>query len=173
MRAIGIITGVLAVLLLAACGQADDRRNPFGVPDVQDPDGQDAQNLAESVKLAGDANDPNAEQWARKETRGKKGSLDGEWSNRWNGNDSAWHYGAGPTRIKEIGDRVYMLVHASNGKYLLDLKRTKNRLVGKYQGIDEVANDTGPCVLLIVDDERIDGNWAGLGRWDFRRKLKQ
>lgn len=82
------------------------------------------------------------------------------------------NYGKG-TEIKVVGDRVYMLVNASNGKFLIDLKRDKDRLMGKYQGIDN-PNDTGACLFLIVDDERLDGAWgtAGMGRWDFRRKLK-
>jgi hypothetical protein len=102
---------------------------------------------------------------------GKKGSLDGEWFDRWNSGEGEWQYGTGPAQVKEVGNRVYILVKASNGRYLLGLKRDKKRLAGRYRGIDD-PNDMGACVLLIVNDERIDGNWAGAGRWDFRRKLK-
>lgn len=171
MRVTGTFLGVFSVIFLAAWGNVEDRRNPFGVPDVQNPDSQEVQNLLETAKLAGDANDENAEPWAKTETTGTKGSLDGEWYDRWNGNGVEWQYGTDRTRIKQVGDRVYMLVNASNGKYLLDLKRTKNRLAGKYLGVEN-ASDSGPCVFIIVDDERIDGNWNGSGRWDFRRKLK-
>jgi hypothetical protein len=129
------------------------------------------QDLAESVKLAGDDKDANAEQWVKEATVGKKGSLDGEWFDRWNSGEGEWQYGTGPAQVKEVGNRVYILVKASNGRYLLGLKRDKKRLAGRYRGIDD-PNDMGACVLLIVNDERIDGNWAGAGRWDFRRKLK-
>jgi hypothetical protein len=173
-----ILSGVLALVLASAWQHAgaeppakgDKPRNPFGVKDIEDPDGKAAQELAEKVKLAGDDKDANAEQWVKEATAGKKGSLDGEWSDRWDGSGT-WSYGQGPTQIKVVGDRVYMLVNASNGKFLIDVKRDKKRLVGKYQGIDN-PSDTGPCVFLVVSDERIDGNWAGMGRWDFRRKLK-
>ena len=171
--------GVLAFLLLViggprvaeAAADDDKPRNPFGVPDVKDPDGQDVQDFAAKTTLPGDAKDPNAEQWVTEATAGKKGSLVGEWSDRWNGGQGDWNYGTGPTQIKVVGDRVYMLVNASNGKYLIELIRTKDRLGGRFQGVEN-ANDSGPCVLLVVNEERLDGNWAGSGRWDFRRRLK-
>lgn len=173
------LCGVLVLVLAIPCllrgapflEKEEKARNPFGVKDVEDPDGKDVQDFAEKEKLAGDDKDPNAEQWVKEATKGKKGSLDGEWSDRWNGQGGDWNYGTAPTKIKAVENRVYFLVNASNGKFLIDVKRDKNRLVGRYQGVDN-PNDTGPCVLLIVNDERIDGNWAGAGRWDFRRKLK-
>jgi hypothetical protein len=156
-----------------AAAQDEKPRNPFGVKDIQDPDSKEVEALAAKVKLAGDDKDPNADQWVKEATEGKKGSLEGEWSDRWKGSDpkSVWQYGKGKTQIKVVGDRVYMLVESSNGKFLLDLKRDKNRLAGKYQGVDNNL-DSGPCVFLVVNDERIDGNWSNAGRWDFRRMLK-
>ncbi len=159
------------VASLKTTGNDEKPRNPFGVPDVKNPDDEDARALAARVKLSGDAKDPNAEQWVKQATDGKKGSLEGEWSDRWNAGGGDWSYGTGAARIKAVGERVYILVNASNGKLLIDLKREKNRLVGRYQGIDD-PSDTGPCVFLVVDEERIDGNWADKGRWDFRRRLK-
>lgn len=157
------------VIRLPETNAADPKpRNPFGVKDVVDPDDNRLQNLAETVKLLGDDKDPNAEQWVKEATAGKKGSLDGQWFDRWG--PTLNNYGTG-TEIKVVGDRVYMLINASNGKFLIDAKRDKNRLLGNYQALNNPF-DKGPCVLLIVDDERIDGNWAGAGRWDFRRKLK-
>lgn len=170
----GLLVGVLFVLGLPAVAQdaakSEKTRNPFGVPDIADPHGKGVLDFAAGISLAGDDNDPNAEQWAKEATSGKRGSLEGEWSERWNGNGGAWSYGTGPTKIKVVGDCVYMLVNSSNGQFLLDLKRDKNRLVGTYRGVDR-PTDTGPCVLLVVNDERLDGNWRGVGRWDFRRKL--
>ena len=170
-----VVVAVVVVLLAgaearrsAATAEDEKTRNPFGVKDIQDPDDQTVQDLAEKVRLSGDDKDANAEQWVKEETSGKKGSLEGKWFDRWG--SMLTNYGTG-TEIKVVGDRVYMLVNASNGKFLIDVKRDNSRLMGKYQGIDN-PRDTGPCVLLIVNDERIDGNWAGQGRWDFRRKLK-
>lgn len=146
-------------------------RNPFGVKDIQDPDDQSVRDLAAKVKLTGNRHDANAKQWVMQATAGKKGSLDGQWFDRWGGSPPS-NYGTG-TEIKVVRDRVFMLVNASNGKFLLDLKRDKNRLLGKFQGIDNPA-DTGPCFFLIVNDERLDGVFglAGTDRWDFRRRLK-
>lgn len=178
MRATWFLPTTLAVVLTGAFlsagaePPAQDKkvRNPFGAPDIQDPDGDDVQALAARVKLAGDDRDANAEPWVKEATVGKVGSLEGQWSDRWN-TTGDWYYGQGPTHIRVIGDRVYVLVNSSNGQFLIDLKRTKNWLVGRYRGID-CPFDTGACVFLVVNNERIDGNWAGYGRWDFRRKLK-
>ncbi len=163
-----------AVLGFVLCPQAPlfaQLRNPFAVPDVKDPNSPDVRDFAKGVKLPGDANDANAEQWVKEAKPGKKGSLDGHWSDRWNTNGGDWNYGKAAAQIKVVGDRVYILVNASNGRFLIDTKREKNRLVGKYQGVDN-PDDTGAIVLQVVGDERIDGNWAGQGRWDFRRMLK-
>src|SRR5262245_53820257 len=93
-------------------------RNPFGVKDVTDPDGTDVQEFAAKF-LDGGPKDPNAEQWVKEETAGKKGSLEGEWFDRWNSTGGDWNYGQGPAQIKVVKDRVYILVNASNGKYLI------------------------------------------------------
>jgi hypothetical protein len=148
-------------------------RNPFGVPDVPDPDGEDVREFAARAGLAGDDRDANAEQWVKGATAGTRTSLDGEWSDRWKGNVGDWRYGKGPTHVKAVGERAYVLINSSNGRFLMDLKREKNRLVGRFQGVDD-PRDTGTCVFLVVDGERIDGTWGGLSshRWDFRRKLK-
>ena len=84
MRGTWIISGVLALVLAGAFQlagaeppvKADKPRNPFGVKDIEDPDGKDVQALAAKVTLAGDAKDPNAEQWVKEATAGKNGSLE-------------------------------------------------------------------------------------------------
>lgn len=175
-----LATGILFALLLGTFVLADKpaqekARNPFGVKNIEDPDGEDVFELKKSVVLKGDADDANAEQWVKDPTEGKKGSLEGEWFERWNSNGAeSWSTGKSTTQIKVVDDRVYMLVESSNGQFLIDLKYDKKTktMAGRYRGIVNV-NDTGPCIFLVVDDERIDGNWRGSGRWDFRRKLKQ
>ena len=94
---------------------------------------------------------------------------------RWNHNgQDGWSTGKSTTKIKTVDDRVFMLVESSNGRFLIDLKYDKKNktMAGRCRGITSEA-DTGPCVFRVVDDERIDGSWRGVGRWDFRRKLKQ
>jgi len=98
--------------------------------------------------------------------------VDGEWQERWLDDNSQWNNGKSAAKIKEVNGRVYILADASSGKYLIDLKRDKNRLVGRWVNVDN-ADDSGPCVLQIVDDERIDGAWGNNLRWDFRRKLEK
>jgi hypothetical protein len=66
-----LVVGIGPCTAGAADRETPKTRNPFGVADVPDPDGKDVQELAAKVKLCGDDKDPNAEQWAPKETQGK------------------------------------------------------------------------------------------------------
>jgi hypothetical protein len=170
MRVRRTLSGLLALALVVLGSRVALAGNPFGVPDVKDPDGADVREFARQVRLPGDSNDPNAEQWVKEARPGKRGSLDGEWFERWHGGDGNWNYGK-VARIKVVGDRVYILAHSSNGRFLVDLKREGNRLIGRYQGLDD-PNDSTPVVFKVVDDERLDGQWGGPGRWDFRRKIR-
>jgi len=166
---------VVLVLALAASTviTAEDReklRNPFKVQDVPDPDGEDVKAFSAKVKLEGDAKDANAKQWVEDATAGKKGSLDGEWSSRWNGGKADADWISGTARVKSVGDRVYILYSDRTNTYLIDARREgKNRLVGRYVNTN-VAKDTSPWVGVVVDNERIDGVWSQ-GRWDLRRKI--
>lgn len=157
---------------LVAQSHAEERtRNPFGVKDVPDPDGADVQAFAKEhlPELTGKDDDPNAEKWVAEETAGNAGSLGGKWFDRW-GKPDSWMTSRKASEVRVVGDRVYILANCTNGKFLLDLRRDKNRLIGRYQGID-TPTDTGPCVFLIVGDERLDGRYRG-ARWDFQRDLK-
>ncbi len=125
-------------------------RNPFNVEDVADPIGEDLKQFASKVKLPGGADDKNAAQWVKKETEGKKGALDGDWSGRWEG-------GAGTAQVQVVKDRVYILYTEGEGMfkgkgYLLEAVREKDRLVGRWMTLDNTA-ETGPFVGLIVNDE--------------------
>src|SRR5438128_2226409 len=82
--------------------------NPFNVKDVPDPDGADVKAFASTVKLAGDGKDANAPQWAEKDTAGKAGSLEGDWSSRWNGGSAGKDWISGTATVKTDGDRVYI-----------------------------------------------------------------
>ncbi len=145
-------------------------RNPFGVPDVPDPTGPDVKAFAEQASLPGDDKDKNAEQWVTKETTGKPGSLEGEWSARWSG-------GKGTARVKVVKDRIYILYTEDEGdfkgrRYLVELVRDKDRVQGRWIDVDS-PDTNGPYAGRVVGDERIDGAWGGGDRWDFRRKLKK
>jgi hypothetical protein len=165
---------VVCVLALAATSftlaqQGEKPRNPFDVKDVADPDGADVKEFADKVRLTADGQDANAAQWSEKPTEGKTASLDGEWFSRWNsGEGSEWV--SGTAKVKAVGDRVYILYEDKTGKYLIDARRDgRRKLVGRYVNVD-AEGDTAPWVGVVVDDERIDGDW-GSGRWDLRRKI--
>jgi hypothetical protein len=191
MRLAQAVVVAVALVLLASCEtvnpvgpiKVQNSRNPFGVPDVLDPDGRDVQTFAAGVVLPGDAKDPNAEQWVKVPTAGKKGSIEGDWSGRWNKSEGPWFAAKGACQIQEVGGRVYIFVNATaptgaDAYWLIDLKRNKDRLVGRGHRVDTPAPITNLCVFQVVADERIDGRWQGTdqkkdtGRWDFRRRLK-
>jgi hypothetical protein len=166
---------ILAAVFLASfasvstCIAADGARNPFGVQDVSNPNGEDVQAFAQNAKLPTDKNDANAAQWAENATAGKSGLLDGEWSSRWGGGNAGDNWKSGTATVRTVGDRVYILYKDRTDTYLIDTVRNGNRLVGRYMNIGQ-NSDTTPWFGIIVDDERIDGIWTQ-GRWDLRRQL--
>jgi hypothetical protein len=160
----------LAVGLARPVTAQEKVRNPFNVEDVPDPDGADVKAFAAQVKAPTDSNDPNAASWAEKKTAGKSGSLDGEWSSRWNGGGARGDWIVGTASVKAVGDRVYILYQDRTNRYLIDtLREGKNRLVGRYMNLG-VKRDSTPWVGFLINDDRIDGFWAQ-GRWDLRRSL--
>ncbi len=165
LRQLPWVVGLVALALVAAPARAEDKRNPFDLDDVKDPVGEDVREFAGKVKLEGGKDDKNAEQWVTDETKGITGSLDGDWSGRWSG-------GSGKTQIKVTKDRVFILYEDNGGKWLIECEKDGKKLMGRWVN---VANgcDSGPFAGLIVDDERIDGQWGENERWDFRRKLKK
>ncbi len=83
MRVSWLITWVFVLALMVSPASSDEQlRNPFGVKDVNDPYGEDVKQFAKKVTLTGGVNDKNAKQWVKKKTKGKPGSLDGDWSGR-------------------------------------------------------------------------------------------
>lgn len=155
--------------LKEAWGRPSKQRNPFGLPDVPDPDGMDVQSFAAGVELAGDAVDANAEQWVKESATAGDGDLDGEWHGRWNFTGRAW-VPVFKARVQSAAERIYIFYIDHQGRFLIDLQRDQNRLVGRLRGIDNPC-DTDPCVFAIVNRERLDGTWGGKGRLDFRRRL--
>src|SRR5262249_28364517 len=126
-------------------------------------------------ELKGDDKDANAEKWVNDATDGKKGELEGDWSGRWKGSaDGNWTSNSEPVKIATAGDRVY-IHYKDSGDYLIVAVREGKNLIGRWIDITDPNSMMGVFTAVIVDDERIDGAWddgSGVGRWDFRRKLK-
>lgn len=146
-------------------------KNPFGLVDIEeDFFGEELQQWASRVELAGNDDDPNAEPWAAPSTERGFDSIDGEWSSRWSepeAQDKGWTNGT--ATIKTVGDRVFFLFRDDEQEYLCEALREDDRLVGTYVNVDPLERaDNGPWVGIIVDTNRIDGTWLD-GRWDFRR----
>jgi hypothetical protein len=142
-------------------------RNPFGVPDVPDPDGHDVTAFANDVRLTGAAEDDNADAWDRP-AASALASIEGNWSSRWNGEGFAWQ--RGHARISSDGERVYILFDWDDAtkQGLIEARWDgHDRLVGRYLNLS-APDITRPWVGLIVDASRIDGKHSG-GRIDFRR----
>lgn len=156
--------------LMSAGYGAEETRNPFGVKDVANPDGEDVQTFARAVKLSGKQADANAVQWVMRATPGDPALLDGSWSSRW-GSGAGQQPVTGAATIRSVEDRVYIVYRDKTSAYLIDARRRGDRLVGRYHNL-ALPGDTTPWVGKIVDNERIDGIWQQ-GRWDFRRRLSQ
>lgn len=142
-------------------------RNPFGVPDAPDPDGEDVAAFAEEVRLSGSPDDDNAAGWHGRSVAAPA-SIEGEWSSRWNADGIAWQAGRG--ELRSVGDRVFILFDWDEGtkRGLIEARRDgRDRLIGRYLNLS-APEITRPWVGLIVDTTRIDGEHSG-GRIDFRR----
>jgi hypothetical protein len=152
-------------------------RNPFGVMDVPNPNDEDVTQFARNTMPEESATDENAKPWSAGEASYQHGTIEGEWSSRWNGAadptipgdaPDKWKQGRGEARI--VGDRVYLLFDWDSGarRGLIDARREgPRRLVGKYINLNN-PEIMVPWVGLMVSDQRIDGYFT-LGRVDFRR----
>jgi hypothetical protein len=152
-------------------------RNPFDVMDVPNPNDREVLEFAVGARLAGTSDDENASAWTTPGDRNQYGTIEGNWSSRWNGGadptipgDAANKWKQGQAEVRTAGDRVYLLFAWDNGvrRGLIDARREgKTGLVGKYINLTD-TKITRPWIGLIVNDQRIDGRWTG-GRLDFRR----
>lgn len=151
-------------------------RNPFGVIDVPDPDGEDVQAFAAATTLDGGANDDNATAWPDPAERHTGATLEGHWGSRWNGGadptipgdtPAAWKKGPADARLHR--ERLYILFEWDGGarRGLIEARGEGSRLTGKYVNLTD-PSISRPWVGLIVSGERIDGRWTN-GRLDFRR----
>ena len=157
-------------------GNQRGARNPFGVMDVPNPNDQDVLAFVASAKLAGASDDENAKAWPPRSDRDQHGTIEGNWSSRWNGGadptipgDAANNWKQGQAEVKAVGDRLYLLFDWDNGarRGLIDARREGTSLIGKYINLTD-PKVTRPWIGLIVSNQRIDGHWTN-GRLDFRR----
>lgn len=135
-------------------------RNPCGVQDVPDPDGEDVWAFAGTVRLTGSADDDNARAWDRPSAETPE-SLEGTWSSRWNAAGGCWRAGHG--RLSVDGNRVYILFDwdDATGLGLIEARPDgQDRLVGRYLNLTDPAI-TRPWVGLVVDLTRIDCAHSG------------
>jgi hypothetical protein len=145
--------------------------------DVPNPDDPEVLELAAGARLAGASDDENGKAWTTSGDRDQCGSIEGNWSSRWNGGadptipgDAASKWKQGRAEVKAAGERVYLLFDWDNGarRGLIDARREgTTRLVGKYINLTD-PKVMRPWIGLIVSSQRIDGRWTG-GRLDFRR----
>lgn len=142
-------------------------RNPFGVQDVPDPDGEDISAFAGGVRLTGSADDDNAQAWDGPAGRAPAG-LEGNWSSRWNGEGFGWQQGRAKLSVEDQRiDILFDWEDASKQGLIQARWNGQDRLVGRYLNLSS-PEITRPWVGLIVDATRIDGEHSG-GRIDFRR----
>jgi hypothetical protein len=152
-------------------------RNPFGITDVPDAEGEEIAAFAATVTLDGSIEDDNADAWGGGGDSGPSGDIDGLWSSRWNGGadptipgDAADQWKQGKAELKTVRDRVYLLFDWNDGARwgLIHARREGGyRLLGKYINLADRSIER-PWTGLIVSNSRIDGRWPG-GRLDFRR----
>src|SRR5262249_32580700 len=121
-------------------------RNPFGVMDVPDPNDQEVLEFASGAALAGSSDDENAAPWALSRGRDHHGTIEGDWSSRWNGGadptipgDAATKWKQGLAEVKAAGDRLYLLFAWNDGarRGLIDAHRDGARLIGKYVNLTD------------------------------------
>jgi hypothetical protein len=98
----------------SSVGQRLRTRNPFDVMDVPNPNDQEVLKFAAGAKLAGTSDDENAKAWTAPSDRDQYGTIEGNWSSRWNGGadptiagDAANKWKQGQAGVKAAGGRLY------------------------------------------------------------------
>ena len=123
-------------------------RNPFGVMDVPDPNDFEVARFAATAAFGG-FSDANAEPWAAANKTEPHGTIEGNWSSRWNGgtdptvpDDAPYKWKRGGAEARIIGERVYLLFDWDRGtrRGLIDaMRESSQRLVGKYVNLSNPA----------------------------------
>ena len=163
-------------LLTVELASAQERRNPFKLPDVSGVEDDGAKAFAAGIQFPKPTEDVNAEPWPTDISRDNPMSLVGTWASRWtNSGTDTWN-GPAKARVAKIGKRLFIRYYTGEdpavGGYLIEAILNKEGLyVGRYSVAGE-RNSSGFWVGRLVSYERIDGFWTAAGRWDFRRRFE-
>jgi len=165
---------LLSLIFIAGIGcsknsssQSVSVKNPFGVKDVGGINYDEIKKFALTCVLDGSDNDPNAEKWATPQRMdGETGTIEGNWSSRWNGGSMGSEWQKGKAQVKRANN-VYFILYEDKAKYLIEGKMENDSLIGKYVNQNN-ETDAGPWIGKVVNKDRIDGQWSQ-GRWDLRR----
>ena len=167
-------TLLLALFVFASHASAQQRRNPFGLPDVPGADDEGARAFADQLKFPALGEDPNALAWPSEASADNPMKFDGTWAGRWNsqGTDG---WSVGNARVAKQGRGLfihYFSGEQAEGGYLIEAVRRDDGLyVGRYSVAGQ-SSASGLWAGRVVSHERIDGFWTATGRWDFRRKFE-
>jgi hypothetical protein len=151
-------------------------RNPFGLKDVNDPEGEDCiQFAAANLKLLGNADDPNAKIWSNKvkspeQSPAGSNELDGTWAGRWGGGSAGDDFIAGIDTVRIANNRIYIKHVDKTNTYLIEAVRDAqdpNIFCGRYHNCGATSDST-PWCGKVINKYRIDGIWT-MGRWDLQR----
>ena len=107
-------------------------RNPFGVMDVPTPNDDDVMQFARNTTLEESATDENAKPWGAGDASDPRGTIEGQWSSRWNGaadptipgdTPDKWKQGRG--EAKNRGRPRVLVIRWDSGKRrgLIDARR--------------------------------------------------
>jgi hypothetical protein len=136
--------------------------------------------FAAKVTLKGDKDDPNAAPWPGRAAAGTATSLEGPWSARRRPGQTGPPGQAGAADVRLVGDRFFAVCLEGKGSLLVEARREGDRLLGHITSLTQ-ESDPSPWVGLIVNPERIDGQYtpaaAGISAASFlsllpRRRLR-
>jgi hypothetical protein len=121
------------------------------------------------VKLPGDDEDENETNWAEELNKNQeRHPIEGIWGSRWYEESKFSRWCTGLATVVRHKDYFFILHTDEEVEYLMLAKMDgANRLLGYHYGLKD-SRDKSAWVGLIVNENRIDGEWAR-GRWDLRR----
>lgn len=162
-----ITCGICICLFFTTAMAAAEHRNPFDIPDIEDPTGEDVRAHAARITLPGDDKDFNAPAWPPAISKDEPMKIDGVWWGRYDSGLRGAYSDPEVARIAKRGDRLFIL---QGIWYVEAIKQKDGSYAGRWVSKDSTTGG-GTWVGRLVNDQRIDGDWDS-GRWDFRRKFK-
>lgn len=143
-------------------------RNPFGVEDVPEPDGDDVAAFATTVRLRGIRQRPERHELGRRPRRGDPVDQLTPVKPVEDRGTALAGRSRQPSARRGPNPHLHRVRRDEGAKHgLVEARCEGERLVGRYLNLD-ATEITRPWVGLVVDATRIDGEIPG-GRIDFRR----